>query len=181
MSHKEQKDFCLKVKSAFPKLFDNVKVLDIGSLDINGNNRDYFSNSDYIGIDLGKGKNVDLVCKAHDFPIPEKKFDVVISTECFEHDMYLSKTIGRVIEILRSGGLFIFTCATEGRKEHGTINSSRYDSPFTFDMKNGWEKYYKNVTEEMIRQIIHVDKVFSRYKFSVVQKRGDLQFWGIKA
>jgi len=180
LSHKEQRDFCINVKKIFPQFFKNTKILDIGSLDINGNNKIYFSNSEYIGIDLNNGKNVDIVCRAHEYPIPEKKFDVVISTECFEHDMHLSKTIPHIIKLLKVGGLFIFTCATTGRKEHGTRNSSKHDSPFTYEMKDGWEEYYKNVTEEMIKNIINVELVFSKYKFSTIKKRGDLQFWGVK-
>jgi len=179
MSHADQKIFCAKIKNRFPEFFNKVRVLDIGSLDINGNNRVYFDESDYIGIDLGKGRNVDMVCKAHEFPVTQEKFDVVISTECFEHDMFLEKTILHVTKLLRSGGLFLFTCATGKRREHGTINTSRYDSPFTFDMKDGWESYYKNVSEEMIRNIIDVDNTFITHEFNIARGGTDLQFWGI--
>ena len=37
MSHKEQQDFFESVKNKFPQHFTDVRVLDIGSLDINGN------------------------------------------------------------------------------------------------------------------------------------------------
>ena len=37
MAHKEQKDYLDKIKLKFPQAFKNVKVLDIGSFDVNGN------------------------------------------------------------------------------------------------------------------------------------------------
>jgi hypothetical protein len=52
MAHQEQKDFCLSVKEFMPDFFKGVSVLDIGSLDINGNNRYLFENYDYTGIDI---------------------------------------------------------------------------------------------------------------------------------
>ena len=41
MAHKEQVEFCNKVKDLFPNYFNNVKVLDVGSFDCNGNDREY--------------------------------------------------------------------------------------------------------------------------------------------
>jgi len=180
MAHKEQQDFCLKIKKEYPMFFNKVKVLDVGSLDINGNNRNYFIDSDYTGIDLGKGKNVDLVCRACEFPIPNKKFDVIISTECFEHDMFLDKTLNHIVKLLRSGGLFLFTCAGIGRVEHGTKRYSQKSSPFTSSMDDEWSDYYKNLSEEMIRQIINVDDLFSKYQFSGNNTHNDLLFFGVK-
>ena len=39
MAHKEQRDFCFRVKNIYPDFFKNKKVLDIGSLDVNGNSK----------------------------------------------------------------------------------------------------------------------------------------------
>ena len=44
----------------YGNLFKNKKVLDIGSLDINGSNRFLFEDCNYLGIDVGEGKNVDF-------------------------------------------------------------------------------------------------------------------------
>lgn len=56
MAHPEQQVFMLSVKNKFPEKFNNCSVLDVGSLDINGNNRYLFSNYTYIGVDIGVGK-----------------------------------------------------------------------------------------------------------------------------
>ena len=92
MAHKEQKDFCEWIQTAFPDMFTNVSVLDIGSMDINGNNRYLSSNADYTGIDIASGPNVDVVSVAHEYKT-NKKYDVVISTEALEHDKHWRKTL----------------------------------------------------------------------------------------
>jgi len=52
----------------------------------------YLKNQNTLGIDVGEGPNVDFVCKGHEFSSDEK-FDIVVSTECFEHDMYYKETL----------------------------------------------------------------------------------------
>ncbi len=66
MSHKAQVKFCKEVRRRYPDHFNNVVVIDVGSLDINGNNRRFFSKFFYKGIDIVEGKNVDVVGKAHE-------------------------------------------------------------------------------------------------------------------
>lgn len=91
--------------------------------------------------------------------------------------MYLPQTLVNIVRLLKDNGLFVFTCATIGREEHGTILHDRNSSPLTSTIDN-WCDYYENVTEAMIRQMIDVDQVFAKYEFEV---RGtDLRFWGIK-
>lgn len=58
MAHIEQVEYCSKVKNKFPEWFINKFVLDIGSLDINGNNQYLFSNCPYLGLDIGDRKSV---------------------------------------------------------------------------------------------------------------------------
>ena len=70
MAHTNQILYCESVKTKYPQFFKNVKVLDIGSLDINGSNRYLFEDCDYLGIDVGEGRNVDLVCVGHEFEVP---------------------------------------------------------------------------------------------------------------
>ena len=60
MAHHAQRLFFTRVKHRFPERFDGCSVLDIGSLDINGNNRYLFNGGTYIGIDVGQGRNVDV-------------------------------------------------------------------------------------------------------------------------
>lgn len=173
MAHTEQVVFCTNVKNKFPEKFKGVSVLDIGSLDINGNNRYLFEDYTYIGVDLGPGRNVDVISRGHEFK-SDTLFDVVVSTECFEHDEFYPLTLKNMYELLKPGGMFLFTCATTGRPEHGTRRTSPSDAPFVGD-------YYKNLTEQDIRDVLNVDELFSEYEFFARSTHpNDLYFWGIK-
>ena len=173
MAHKEQRDFCKSVKARRPRHFKDCKVLDCGSLDINGSNKPLFDDCDYIGADLGEGKNVDIISTLHTLPFADEHFDTIISTECFEHDRHFIGSLKNITRMLSKGGLFIFTCATTGRREHGTTRTSPADAPFTND-------YYMNITESDIRAVLNVGSLFSDYQFSEVHTTHDLQFWGVK-
>jgi hypothetical protein len=183
MAHEAQQNFFAKVKSLHPNFFTDVKVLDIGSLDINGNIKHFFSHPyRYIGVDLDHGNNVDVVSPGHLYE-SGFKFDVVTSGECFEHDMYYARTIQNMVDQLRSGGLMIFTCASTGRLEHGTLRTSPSDAPFLGKVDPRWANYYKNLTEMDIRAVIDVNRIFEKYEFSEEPCGGignDLYFWGIK-
>ncbi len=170
--HWEQTQFCLSIRDLFPHYFRDSVVLDVGSQDINGCNRGLFTNSRYLGIDVGPGPNVDCVCQCHQFA-PGYQFDTIISTECFEHDAFYCKSLVRITELLRPRGLFLFTCATTGRPEHGTCKTSLVESPFTGD-------YYRNLTEQDIRQCIDVEQIFRLFEFDFRTDPCDLYFWGIK-
>lgn len=178
MAHPEQAHFCLSVKKKYPIFFNmNVDVLDIGSLDINGNNRYLWEGKySYTGVDIGKGKNVDVVSKGHEFK-PNKKYDVVISTECFEHDQHWRDTILNCISLTKQGGLFMFTCATTGRQEHGTSRTTPQDSPFTHKEFND---YYQNLTKEDILSIPGFADSFVIKEFDTNNNTKDLYFYGIK-
>ena len=181
MAHISQINFCKRVKGKFPESFKNKKVFDGGSLDINGNNRIFFEDDcDYIGCDIGPGKNVDVVCPIHKYECNDEEFDTVISTECFEHDRHYVESLKNLVRMLKSGGLFLFTCATTGRREHGTRRSDgNFANPLSKD-HGDWADYYLNVTEEMVRDAIDVDEIFESYEFSGNASPADLYFWGIK-
>lgn len=180
MAHDQQQNFYRRIKETYPKYFRDVKVLDIGSLDINGNTKHFFSHPFYyIGVDLSSGDNVDVISPGHLYD-SGFKFDVVMSSECFEHDMYYPRTIQNMINLLKSSGLMIFTCASTGRPEHGTLQSNPDDAPFLQYIDEKWANYYKNLTEDDIRAIINVDDIFSDYGFEYEPSSCDLYFWGIK-
>ena len=188
MAHQSQIDYCQSVKKKFPIFFINRRVLDAGSLHVNGDNRYLFTNCQYIGIDVGKGKNVDIVSKIHEYDADDGSFDVIISTECFEHDMYYESSLKNIVRMLKSGGLFLFTCATTGRPEHGTRRVNGQDAPLltqwnaseVYGIDKKWGYYYKNITENDVCKAINVKSIFSKYQFTVDDNHKDLQFWGIK-
>lgn len=171
--HNEQRAFCLRVKQTFPEYFESGKVVDFGSLDINGSNRDLFGDVDYTGIDLGDGKGVDVVCRAHEYR-SEGPVDVVISTEMLEHDEFWRESLRNALLILRKGGLLLFTCAGKGRPEHGTVRSNPDDAPFVTE-------YYRNLERGDIEEVFNLDVEFEDWMFDGNRRVHDLYFCGRKA
>lgn len=181
MAHNQQQNFCKKIKEKYPEFFINKKVLDVGSLDVNGNNRFLFDSCDYLGIDVAEGNNVDVVALGHLFNAPDNYYDVIISTEVFEHDMFYKQTIQNIMRMLKPGGMFLFTCATIGRKEHGTILSDDSEAaPLLKEISNEWANYYKNLQESDIRDISGFNETFPDGYFEYEQNAFDLYFFGIK-
>jgi SAM-dependent methyltransferase len=168
VSHPWQLDFVASVKDKHPEFFSNTKVLEVGSLDINGSIRMFFSDCDYTGVDLGPGRGVDLIGKGEELPCPDGSFDVTASCECFEHNEKWVETFTNMVRMTRPGGLVFFTCATTGRPEHGTRRTTPGDAPYCTD-------YYKNLVAEDFSNLV---EDFKHYEFSTYKQ--DLRFYGIK-
>jgi len=173
MAHQQQFDFVKAVSRVYPDNFKNAKVLEVGSLDINGSVRQFFTDCDYIGIDLGEGKGVDVVCEGQKYDAPADSFDTVISCECFEHNPEWVYTFANMWRMTKPSGLIVMSCATTGRAEHGTKRTSPNDAPFCND-------YYKNLTEQDFVEQFDIDKMFSTYEFAIGHETHDLYFYGIK-
>ena len=179
MAHPQQHSFCLQVRRSFPSYFSGVWVLDVGSLDINGSNRALFDHCGYIGVDLAMGKNVDFAIAGHQVSLPDGSFDTIVSTECFEHDARYRDTLKNIVRLLKPGGLLFFTCATDGRPEHGTRRTTPDDAPLLVTVPE-WMDHYRTLNEADVRDCIDVDEEFSKYEFSTNDESHDLYFWGIK-
>lgn len=65
----------------------NLKVLDVGSFDVNGTYRCLMSSTwEYTGLDIQEGLNVDLVEEGpYEWGLLDNSYDVVISGQCLEH------------------------------------------------------------------------------------------------
>lgn len=174
MAHLEQLLFVESVKRRFGNHFVWARVLEVGSLDINGGSRKFFQDCDYTGIDVAPGRGVDVVCEGQNF-FDTKPYDTVISTEAMEHNPYWAETFENMIKLTRPGGLIVMTCATTGRPEHGTSRTTPEYSPLT--VGKGWE-YYRNLTEEDFRTLDLSD--MSLNEFSVNTEVCDLYYVGVK-
>jgi len=178
--HPEARDFMLFVKQQIGEFFRNKSVLDVGSGDINGNNRFLFDNCTYEGNDVFQAPNVTVVSKTSALHFDNNTFDTIVSTECFEHDPEYVASFQKIVSMLRPGGLFCFTCASTGRPEHGTRRTSPGDSWGTIGDINGWQDYYKNLEFSDLNNAIPVVEIFSQYAAYYNATTCDLYFWGIK-
>ena len=178
--HIEARDFTLFVKHILGSFFVSKRVLDVGSGDINGNNRFLFENCEYDGNDVIQANNVTVVSKTKDLPFEDNTFDTIISTECFEHDPEYKQSILKIYDMLKPDGLFCFTCASTDRAEHGTRRTSPQDSYGTIGNLEDMSDYYKNLTEVDLNDTLKLNALFSVWDTYYNNVSKDLYFVGIK-
>ena len=87
----------------------HVRVLDVGSYDVNGCMRPLFDGIDaeYVGLDIEAGPNVDVVMnEPYNWDnVPDGSFDFVISANAFAHLEYPWLTIRLIHSKLKQGGI----------------------------------------------------------------------------
>lgn len=95
----------------------NYRLLDLGC----GSKpyRSLFTGAtEYIGLDIVPGPQVDIVGEAWNLPFPDASFDVLISTQVLEHTRDLDLTIKEIQRVVKPGGS-IFISAPLAFVEHG--------------------------------------------------------------
>ena len=188
MAHNQQIFFIRRIKNKYPSFFKNKNVLSVGTFDVCGTEKVFFDNCDYTGLDLAPGDGVDVVCPAQEYNARSESYDTIISCECFEHNPFYKETIHNIIRLLKPGGMFLFTCATTGRPIHGVksleqVNKCNFKNWKTMPnvlLENWDNEYYKNLTEEDIRECMNVESIFSSFQFEIEKLHCDLYCWGIK-
>jgi len=178
--HIQAKTFMEFIQNNLKSYFNNVSALDVGSGDINGNNRYLFKESHYEGNDIVNADNVTIVSRTKDLPFPDENFDTIISTECFEHDPEYMESLIKIYLMLKPGGLFCFTCASTGRREHGTRRSEPESSYATLARIEDMSDYYKNLTIKDINDVLNLNTLFSVWDSYYNSESKDLYFVGIK-
>jgi len=102
----------------------NKKVLEIGSLNINGSLKEHiikFKPFKYTGVDIQKGKNVDIVCNAENLLnyFTKESIDLLVATELLEHVTNWKKVITNFKQVLKKDGIILITTRSKGCKYHG--------------------------------------------------------------
>ncbi len=177
MAHPQQAEFFLSVRQHYPASFRQARVLEVGSLDINGSVRELFDGCDYTGVDLQLGPGVDLACPGHLLALPSGHFDTVISAECFEHNPFWRETLANMLRMCRPGGLVAISCATTGRKEHGTTRTNPDASPFTVQAR--WD-YYRNLVASDLERAANLSGWLSQWRSWTNYISRDLYFIGLR-
>ena len=90
--------------------FEGKRVIEVGSKYVNGSVRPliekFLKPKEYIGVDLEKGKFVDVVLDAEKLVdhFGKESFDIVVSTELLEHVTDWRSVINNMKEILKKDG-----------------------------------------------------------------------------
>jgi len=125
MAHYQQLQFVQMAARHMAADWIGVRVLEIGSADVNGSIRPFFAGSDYTGVDLSAGPGVDVIGSGHELALPDQHVDLAISCESFEHNQLWGETFLNMRRMTAAGGVVLITCASRGRAEHGTTRSGR--------------------------------------------------------
>jgi SAM-dependent methyltransferase len=177
MAHFQQTAFVEQVRVHLPAFFERTKVLEVGSWNVTGTIRGFFQSCDYLGVDIAAGPCVDLVCPGEKLTLAASFFDFVISCECFEHNPFWLETFLNMTRMLRPGGLFVFTCATTGRGEHGTVRTGAQGSLTALQLGSN---YYRNLSRRDFERGADLCIHFDQYRFVTNPYSKDLYFVGIK-
>ena len=160
------------------------KVIEAGSRDVDGSLRllvESFKPECYVGIDIVKGRGVDIICNAEDLSNEFEKdsFDVLISTELLEHIRDWKKTVSNFKNVVKPGGIILVTTRSYGFGYHGyPYDFWRYEIE---DMENIFsdciiEKLEKDPSKGVFvkvrKPIDFVEKDLSDYKlYSIVANK----------
>jgi ubiquinone/menaquinone biosynthesis C-methylase UbiE len=108
------------ITNKYLKKKKQLKIYDIGSYDVNGSYKfilNQYADS-YIGVDLNKGPNVDLVLdNPYEIPIKSNSADLVVSGQAFEHIEFFWLTWQEIVRITKPSG-YIFIIAPSAGPEH---------------------------------------------------------------
>jgi SAM-dependent methyltransferase len=107
-----------------------LQVLDLGSQDVNGSYRAFFSEPGwkYTGIDMAEGNNVDIVLKTPYTwtEIRSSSTDVVISGQAFEHIQYFWITMLEIARVLKPGGMCCIVAPSSGPEHRYPLDCWRF-------------------------------------------------------
>ncbi len=94
------------------------RVIEVGSLDVNGSVREVIKVE--VGVDMRRGRRVDLVCSVSDLPnhFPPGSFDACISTETLEHAEDWKSFIQVTWDLVKEGGYIVMTMASVHKGRH---------------------------------------------------------------
>ena len=185
MSHIEQITFVKITTKTFKINIDpNLKILDVGSGDYHGSSRNLFKSRKYIGVDIQKVEGVDKVVKVNSkLPFKDKKFDLVLSCNCFEHNPFWKKSFSEMYRTLKNGKFFIVSVPSRGRVEHGTSRTWKGNFENSHNQKYFKKNfnYYKNLNQSDFLNFFDIKKMFKYYFFYNYTDSKDLFFVGIKS
>jgi SAM-dependent methyltransferase len=127
-----------------PKKTEGLRVLEIGSYNVNGTTRPLFRGARYVGLDRRPGREVNVVADGAEWDGDGKPFDVVVSTEALEHAPDPGAVLRNARKLLTMGGRLMLTAASLEREPHGQ------DGVHT--VPKG--EHYANIDPEWLRSLL---------------------------
>jgi ubiquinone/menaquinone biosynthesis C-methylase UbiE len=147
------------------------KVLDVGSMDVNGTVRENFLGAgEYVGIDMRPGKCVDRVMKAEEIPqhFTSGYFDIIVCCETLEHVEHWKEALQGIWHALKVDGKLCITTPNREKGRHG------YPSDYwRFTLED-----YAHIFSG--QQILKSEQIYSRGNGVIVKKLNDSLHFNIE-
>lgn len=111
-----------------PYVGGEARVLDIGSLDVNGSLRQIAPPAwQYVGVDFSAGPGVDKVLNdPYHLPFPDGSWDFVVSSSCFEHSELFWVLFLEILRVLKPTGLFYLNAPSNGSFHRYPVDCWRF-------------------------------------------------------
>ena len=120
------------------------RVLDIGGRDINGNPQALFDHgTTFEVVDPVDGPAVTWVGVVADYTT-KSKFDTVLCLEVAEHAEEWEGIVGKAADLMKPGGVFIFTAAGPTRAPHSAMDGG--------GLKDG--EFYENIDPKVLAKVL---------------------------
>lgn len=121
---------------------DSIRVVEFGSLDINGTPRWLFPNAAWWGIDVVDGPGVDEVADAATWS--GEPADMVVCCEVLEHAPDWENIVTNMVACCRVGGRVLVTAAGPNRAPHSAVDGG--------ELRDG--EHYANVDPDTLRMVL---------------------------
>lgn len=116
--------------SQYGKKNISLRILEVGSQDINGSYRPLFDYPKwrYYGMDIQKGRNVDIFVKnPYNWrEIKSNFYDIVISGQTLEHTEFFWVTMLEISRVLKNGGLCCIIVPSSGPEHKHPLDCWRF-------------------------------------------------------
>jgi len=107
------------IKSIRPLIGRPNKIIEVGSLNVNGSPRELFRDvRDYTGVDMCKGNGVDIIADASNLPFEDRCTDFVICCETLEHTKDPLAVAAELKRILKHDGYLLISSPANGFHIH---------------------------------------------------------------
>ncbi len=131
--HQSSYNIMIKFRNIVDQHFNNtiVKILDVGSLGVNGTYKDIFSDKNkyiYVGLDMQQGPNVDYIPKDTYLwkELEAESFDVIISGQTFEHIEFPWLIMEEMEKKLKINGLICLIAPSRGPEHKYPLDCWRF-------------------------------------------------------
>jgi SAM-dependent methyltransferase len=105
-----------------------ISILEVGSMNINGELRALkTSNMEWFGLDLDVGPGVDRVIElGKSFPLDGRRFDLVVASSVFEHDIQFWNTFLEIIRATNNTGIVLLIVPSQGAYHRHPLDAFRF-------------------------------------------------------